>query len=201
MRLFKWVAACLAIALAGVAGVWIFLVYGSHGFSAREKPSGFETFLAHLALDTAIPREARRRNNPVPDSPETQAQARAHWADHCAVCHANDGSGDTEMGRGMYPPPPDMRKKDTQQKSDGTLFHIIENGIRLSGMPAWGGEGDGKDSWKLVRFIRHLPNLTAAEKQEMETLNPKGPDERKEEEEEEKFLKGESTNEPKTKHH
>ena len=106
------------------------------------------------------------------------------------------------MGRGLYPPSPDMRQPDTQQKTDGALFYVIENGIRLSGMPAWGGVGiDSEDSWKLVRFIRYLPQLTVAEKKEMEKLNPKGPDERQEEDEEEKFLKGENIDESKTQHH
>ncbi|HJT70802.1 MAG TPA: c-type cytochrome [Terriglobales bacterium] len=203
MRTLKWIAiAAGALIILVVIGGWLFLKYGASGFSAREKPSAVETTMAHFARDVAIPSSAKSQSNPVPDTPEVLAQARAHWADHCAVCHANDGSGGTEMGRGMYPPPPDMRQKDTQQKSDGALFYIIENGIRLSGMPAWGGPGiDPQDSWKLVRFIRHLPQLTAEEKSEMEKLNPKGPEERKEEEEEDKFLKGEPTNEPKTEHH
>jgi mono/diheme cytochrome c family protein len=80
-----------------------------------------------------------------------------------------------------------MRQPDTQRKSDGALYYVIENGIRLSGMPAWGDSGiDPQDSWKLVRFIRHLPQLTAEEKKEVEKLNPKGPDERKEEQDSER---------------
>ena len=95
-----------------------------------------------------------------------------------------------------------MRKARTQSMTDGELFFIIENGIRLTGMPAWGGSEAGQeDSWKLVHFIRHLPQLTLEEKKEMEKLNPKGPDDLKEESEEEKFLKGEDTNEPQTAHH
>ena len=102
----------------------------------------------------------------------------------------------------MYPPAPDMRAAATQNFSDGELFSIIENGIRLTGMPAWGGsDRDAEDSWKLVHFIRHLPALTVEERHEMEKLNPKGPDERKEEEDEEKFLKGEGANEPQPHHH
>ena len=202
MKSWKWAAGLIAVLAIAIFACWVFLRTRVHGFSAREKPTAIEAALAHLARDTAIPSSIRRQKNPVADSPEVLAEARAHWADHCAVCHANDGGGDTEMGRGLYPPPPDMRQKDTQQKSDGVLFYIIENGIRLSGMPAWGSEGqDPQESWKLVRFIRHLPQLTAAEKSEMEKLNPKGPEERKEEKEEEKFLKGENTDEPKPKHH
>ena len=202
MKLLKYLTGFLALIVVIVLSVWLYLTTSARGFSARARPTAIEAAIAHFVRDIAIPSDVKQQKNPVPDSPEALTEAMAHWADHCAVCHANDGSGDTQMGRGMYPPSPDMRQPATQQKSDGALFYVIENGIRLSGMPAWGGSGiDSQDSWKLVRFIRHLPQLTAEEKKEMEKLNPKGPDERKEEEEEEKFLKGENINEPKTQHH
>ena len=96
-----------------------------------------------------------------------------------------------------------MRLAATQQLSDGELFYIIENGIRLSGMPAWssGSAREEQDSWKLVRFIRHLPQLTVEEKQAMQKLNPKSPDELREEQEEEEFLKGNETHEQPIPHH
>ena len=94
-------------------------------------------------------------------------------------------------GKTMYPRPPDMRQKQTQELSDGELYYTINNGVRLSGMPAFGDPGDDDmDSWKLVAFIRHLPRLTEAEEIEMHRLNPKSPDEIQEEKEEEDFLKG-----------
>jgi Cytochrome C oxidase, cbb3-type, subunit III len=130
--------------------------------------------------------------------------ARAHWADHCAACHSNNGSGDAEMGKHMYPPAPDMRQSETQSLTDGELFYIIQNGIRLTGMPSWGSgtSRNEQDSWKLVRLIRHLPKLTAEEEREMETLNPKGPDELKEEQEERDFLNGDQSHEQtQHKHH
>jgi mono/diheme cytochrome c family protein len=132
------------------------------------------------------------------------ADARAHWADHCAVCHANNGSGDTEMGKHMYPPAPDMRQAETQNLTDGELFYIIQNGIRLSGMPSWGSgkSRDEEDSWKLVRLIRHLPKLTAEEEREMQDMNPKSREELKEEQEERDFLNGVQSHEQKQhKHH
>jgi mono/diheme cytochrome c family protein len=178
-------------------------VLRAHGFSASEPPSNVERWIARKARAAALSSDARTRANPIHNSPEALSEARAHWADHCAVCHANDGSGDTQMGKRTYPPAPDMRLPATQQMTDGELFYIIQNGIRLSGMPAWGGGSghDEQDSWKLVHFIRHLPALTVEEKKEMEKLNPKSPDELKEEEEEEKFLKGEETNEHPIEHH
>jgi hypothetical protein len=106
------------------------------------------------------------------------------------------------MGKHLYPPAPDMRQLATQTLTDGELFYIIQNGIRFTGMPAWGSgtSQDEEDSWKLVRFIRHLPKLTPEEEQEMKELNPKSPDELKEEQEEREFLNGGEPNEQ-THHH
>ncbi len=189
--------------LSALTALGLTVVLGARGFSAREQPNGLERWLARALRSATAPSDARSLANPVANTPEVLAEARAHWADHCASCHANDGGGDTPMGKRTYPPAPDMRVAPTQRMTDGELFFIIQNGIRFTGMPAWGdgSEQDAQDSWKLVRFIRHLPNLTLEEKREMEKLNPKSPDEFREEEQEEKFLKGEDTNEPQTQHH
>jgi cytochrome c553 len=188
-----------AVALCG-AGVF---VLGASGFSANATPGAAERWFARRVRSAAVPREARDRANPLTDSPAIQSDARAHWADHCAVCHSNDGSGQAVMGSRTYPPAPDMRLAETQSMTDSELFYVIQNGIRFTGMPAWGGGSshDEQDSWKLVLFIRHLPNLTMAEKKEMEKMNPKSPDEIREEREEEDFLKGEDKNEPQIQHH
>lgn len=150
--------------------------------------------LVWLLRALAIPSAAARRENPVPASADVIAKGLAHFADHCASCHANDGSGTTALGKGLYPRAPDLRLPGTQQLSDGTLFYIIENGVKLTGMPAWGtGTSEGEAaSWHLVRFIRHLPALSEAELQHMEALNPRSAEEWRELEEERKFLEGES---------
>ena len=184
------------IVLAIGALVALFM-FPRDGFSARGNPLAVETFAAKSARGMSIPKSARDMKNPSPDTPEVLHAAMLHFADHCAVCHANDGSGRTEMGRNMYPKVPDMRKSDTQNLSDGELYYIIENGIRLTGMPAWGkGGSDDQETWQLVRFIRHLPKLTNAEQREMRAANPKTEEERQEEKEEEEFLNGSDTKEP-----
>ena len=76
-------------------------------------------------------------------------------------------------GKTMYPRPPDMRRKETQAMSDGELYYIIHNGVRWTGMPAWGNADNDPDSWKLALFIRHLPQLTPDEIHDMEHYNPK----------------------------
>lgn len=171
------------------AGLIMFL---RHGISARDNPTLPEKMMARQMRHMATPSKAREQKNPVENSPEVLAMGKEHFADHCATCHANDGSGQTQIGRNLYPKAPDMRLSDTQNLSDGELYYIIENGIRLTGMPAW-GTGEKQDehaSWTLVHFIRHLPKITKEELDEMKDFNPKSMKEMHEEEETRKFLEG-----------
>ena len=80
------------------------------------------------------------------------------------------------MGQNLYPPSPDMRLGETQDLSDGELFYLIRDGVRFTGMPGWGGEDE--ENWKLVLFIRHLPDILPIELQFMDEINHLGtPDE------------------------
>jgi mono/diheme cytochrome c family protein len=181
------------VALIAVSvGAWTIL---SRGFSARDEPSALEAFLAPRLRRIGVPRGAVDAVNPVAPTPEVLADAMAHFADHCAFCHANDGSGQTDIGQGLYPKPPDMRQPATQALRDGELFYIIHNGIRFTGMPAFGEPGadaeEDESSWQLVHFIRLLPELTPEELARMEEMTPKSPAQFRREEEVRRFLRGE----------
>jgi mono/diheme cytochrome c family protein len=179
----------MLIVAVGVASAALFgFATIRRGFSARDSPSFVETYVAKTSRRLSVPASQRNAANPFASSPEVLAEMRAHFADHCAICHGNDGSGKTQIGQNLYPKAPDMRLPRTQNLTDGELYYTIHNGIRLTGMPAWGTDEKDEDSWKLVLFIRHLPQLTSAEEREMEALNPKGPGEKQEELEEEQFL-------------
>ena len=138
MKLWKTVLFVL------LAIVVITMEYGialvRRGFSARGTPSAVEKVVATTARKLAVPSEYRQLRSPLSASPENVGAGMEHFADHCAICHANDGSGDSMFGKDMYPKPPDMRTAETQNKSDGELYYTIENGVRLSGMPAFGEE-------------------------------------------------------------
>lgn len=191
----KLILGVLSVA-AIAAGCGAYLL--RHGYSAREKPSAMEEAVARRLRHLATPPRARALRNPVAATPEILADARAHFADHCAVCHANDGSGETTIGQGLYPKTPDMREARTQELTDGELFYVIRNGVRFTGMPGWGTEheAEDRDSWALVHFIRRLPRLTPQELEEMSGLNPKSPHEAAEEREAEEFLRGGETASP-----
>jgi mono/diheme cytochrome c family protein len=187
----KRILVALLLAAAAIGAV-VFVSMIRHGFSARGQPSTAETFLARKMRRWAVPSKSRSLKNPLADSAEAVAAGRAHFADHCAICHGNDGRGKTEIGQNLYPKAPDMQGTETQSLSDGEIFYIIRNGVRLTGMPAWGHEtaDDDQENWQLVSFIRHLPWVTPKELKEMKALNPVSPMEMKEAEEEKEFLEG-----------
>lgn len=148
----------ILISTAIVFGYWFVT---QHSFSARAKPMWLEAYVARHLRKLALPPGMIAMKNPLDITPLVIAQARDHFADHCATCHGNLGDGKTMIGEGLYPPPPNMRTEETQNLSDGELFYIIKNGIRFTGMPGFGGNDE--DNWKLVAFIRHIPKLSENE--------------------------------------
>ncbi len=192
----------LLVATVALGGVFAFWMVLRQGFSARDDPTALEAFFARRVRHLAVPRAARQTANPLKLDEELLSGARAHFADHCASCHGNDGRGQTTIGQRLYPRAPDMASPKTQSLSDGELFYIIKQGIRLTGMPAWGEDTpeDDRESWKLVRFIRHLPDITAAEIEEMKELNPRTRAEFEEEEAIRRFLEGGEAPQPPKQH-
>jgi predicted CXXCH cytochrome family protein len=162
----RWKVFVVVLIIAAVAAAVYGAVLIRHGFSAAGEPSSLEKIAARAARNLAIPRGARNEENPWKATPETLKEAREDFTARCAICHGNDGSGQTQVGRNLYPKAPDLRLPQTQNLSDGEIRYIIRNGVRLTGMPAWGNphvEQD-EDSWKLVLVIRDLRQLTTEEK-------------------------------------
>jgi mono/diheme cytochrome c family protein len=169
----SWKVVLLIVCALAVAAAAYGLRLVRRGFSALATPSAVEEFAATTARKLAVPSASRQLRNPIEPSTENIRGGMEHFAYHCSPCHGNDGGAHTVFGRGFYPKPPDLRAAGTQNKSDGELYYTIENGVRLSGMPAFSGTHTVPQTWRLVLFIRHLPQITAEEVKEMEGWNPK----------------------------
>ena len=150
---------CVVAAFYGVRLIW-------RGFSARDEPSSLERVVARAVRNLAIPGPAAAAKNPWQTTPDNLREARDVFMDRCAMCHGTDGSGQSLVGHNLYPKPPDLRQPETQKLTDGQIYYIIRNGVRLTGMPAWGDAHQEQDdaSWKLVLFVRDLRQPTATEK-------------------------------------
>ncbi len=158
-----------AILIVAVLVGCMYVYARGHGFSAREQPTWMERTMARNARKVATPPDAKNLTNlRQQQMTEIMAEADEHFVEHCGACHGIDGRGETVIGRNLYPRVPDMSQPDTQQLSDGELYYIISNGIRLTGMPAWGSEDKPEAIWDLVSLIRRLPKLTPEETQRLQ---------------------------------
>ncbi|MGH9416801.1 MAG: c-type cytochrome [Terriglobales bacterium] len=142
----------VAAGLAGV-GAWGWL-HSAQGFSADAKPTWIEAELASVSRRLALPGDQNRVKNPYPATLARVAAGRQQFHTQCALCHGEDGGGETAIGRQLYPRAPDLGGQ-TENKSDGALYYSIRNGIRMSGMPAWNQDSE-EEIWNLVSYIRSL---------------------------------------------
>jgi mono/diheme cytochrome c family protein len=146
---FGFIGCCLTAAV-----VVLYLLLAAQGVGARQQPSVIEAWISNHMLHLLIPRTAKERKNPLPATEQNTNVGQQYFTQKCAICHGIEGDGQTEMGKGLYPPPPDLRGSGVQKMPDGELFYIIRNGIRNTGMP--GLEMTEEQAWQLVIFVRSL---------------------------------------------
>jgi predicted CXXCH cytochrome family protein len=164
-------------ALLVLCGVLVVAIIGAglliaRGFRATSEPSRLERVMARYIRNLAIPHSARREKNPLQASADNQQTGRELFLARCANCHGIDGGGVTAMGRSLYPRAPDLRAAQTQSLSDGEIHYVIQNGVQLTGMPAWGNAyPDAGDIWRLIIFIRSLRPLTKQEHTEQAAIS------------------------------
>jgi len=167
----RWIVAVLVfVALVAV-------VYGvavvRRGFSAADQPSGLERVMARAVRNIGIPSRARNEKNPLTADPGVLAEAKERFGERCANCHGNNGNGDSNIGKNLYPKAPDLRLPATQKLTDGEIHYIIKNGVRLTGMPAWENPHiaqDDTDAWKLVLFVRSIAGLMPQEQSQQNAV-------------------------------
>jgi mono/diheme cytochrome c family protein len=197
-----WLIVTLAAGALLIAVVAAVLVHMGSFDVAADKPHSQPVF---WLMDTVRERSVaiRAAGITVPGDltdAKRVASGAAQYDEMCSLCHLAPGMKRTEISRGLYPRAPELRRKSDLTPAE--QFWVVKHGLKMTGMPAWGGsDHDDQDSWKLVHFIRHLPQLTSEEVEEMKKLNPKSPDELKEEQEEEEFLNGGNPHEHIQHHH
>jgi mono/diheme cytochrome c family protein len=163
MRFIRDALITMAVLLA-IVSIVLYTQVRAGGLAADAEPGHAERLIASRLVRLAIPADARQQQNPLGADDKTIWRTAAdHYGDHCAACHGNDGRGDTQLGRNMYPDVPSFADETVQRLSDGELFYIIQNGVRWTGMPAWKDEHSADDSWRLVSLIRAMPTLTPAD--------------------------------------
>lgn len=131
---------------------------GTHfSFTALVEPGRTEVLLATKAKHLAVGRESREGvpNEPA-KTPASVAEGNKLYGVECAMCHGMNARNPTDAGRWMYPRAADLTSTEVQSYSDRELFWIVKNGIRLSGMPAFGKVESDEHMWSLVHYLRSL---------------------------------------------
>lgn len=136
---------------------------GSITVGADVKPGLVERALAPWARDRSVERHSPRVQNPYAGDPAAIATGMDHYRENCLVCHGAPGIPATEIAKGLNPPSPSLGSEESDTP-DGELFWVTKHGIRLTSMPAFGLTHTDEEIWKIVAFVRHLPDLTPEER-------------------------------------
>ena len=156
------VGVVLGVVLLGLAAAAL-VATGAYNVSANVPPSAFEKKMASWTVDKSVARRAPKITNPLASSPGAVPAGMEHYKEMCVLCHGAPGVYASEAGEGLNPPAPDLTLAKIQNRTDGELFWIVQNGIRMTGMPAFGPTHKDEEIWKIVAFLRHLPKLTPEE--------------------------------------
>jgi len=159
----------VGVALAVVA-VGVYFVTGMAPAAATDPPMPFEKLIARTALDAHIAR-ATEQQSPVPaDEKDLLAGADEYNMD-CAGCHGLPGQKDKPaIAKGMYPPPPQLLHSLGNGRGDGSVWETywkVENGIRLTGMPAFKGSVPETAIWQVCELLAHANSLPDSVKKEL----------------------------------
>jgi mono/diheme cytochrome c family protein len=148
-----WILA-LVIALA-LVGIIVIGGLTQIRLDALQEPGQVETFLATTVKYLLVRRSSREGIPPAPTNlQESIAEGDKLYATDCSMCHGPDGHIPSDSGRWMYPRASDLTSPTVQRYSDRELFWIVKNGIRLSGMPAFGRVESDEHIWNLVHYVR-----------------------------------------------
>lgn len=152
-----WTILSLVVGLIVIAGMRLNL-------TALEEPGSFETLVSNWVTHFVIGRASNGRIPPrPPDVKASTESGRTRYESECGICHGSDGRAETPIGRWMYPRAADLTSERVQSFSDQELFWIIQNGIRFTGMPAFGKVDNADNIWNLVNYVHTLRGVLRKE--------------------------------------
>jgi len=164
-RTLKTVAATVAALVAiFLAGALAFVYSGSFDVTATNPHWNMTYRLMVAVREQSIKSQARDVKVPELDDPAKVHAGFQNFHAMCVACHNAPGAAPTEISKGLYPQAPNLAQSVTS-RTNGELYMIIKNGLKMSGMPAWEPSHSGDEIWAMVAFLRALPNISDDEYQ------------------------------------
>lgn len=139
---------------------------GAYNIAATEKHWDVTEKIIAQVRDSSIAARAKDLTVPPLEDPELLSQGAEHYDAMCTICHLAPGIKATELSTGLYPIPPvfhqrepipDQTKKLERAKA---YFWVIKNGLKMTGMPAWGLSHDDNAIWGMAAFVLKMSNMT-----------------------------------------
>lgn len=165
-RCVGWIAGVIIV--LGILGI-AFIYSGIFDVAANYPDKAPVAWVLSTTMDHSVKRHAAGIKALALDDPKMAQAGFGLYRRSCAGCHGAPGI--RKMARGFNPEPPELTEAAADWKAN-ELFWITKNGVRMSGMPAWGGSHSDKEIWEIVAFTQKLPSMKPAE---YETLNRQFP--------------------------
>jgi mono/diheme cytochrome c family protein len=174
MKKLAWFIGGIVLGIAiCIAALLVVAACGTVNMGATTKPGAVERNLAPWVVDRSRERRATHETDPYTNA-VVVSTGLDHYREDCLMCHGAPNVEAGELAKGLNPSAPKLQSPDTQSMTDGELFWTIKHGVRMTGMPAFAPTHTDEQIWKIVAFVRHLPNLTP--EQTAELRKPAGPE-------------------------
>lgn len=157
---FLWLAVFALISAAVV------MYTGVIDVAATNPHQPVTNFILSTTMDNSVRAHAKGITAPPLDDAAMVTEGFRHYREMCVGCHLAPGIDSTEISEGLMPRPPRLQEA-VAEWSPGELFWVIKNGVKLTGMPAWGPTHSDARIWAIVAFLEKLPQMTAAQYQAM----------------------------------
>lgn len=155
----------------------IVMYSGVVNVGATDPHSSFTHYILSTTMDNSVHRHAKAIQVPPLDNPDMVMEGFRHYREMCVFCHLAPGMRTTEIHEGLQPEPPKLYEGVDEWKPN-ELFWIVKNGVKMTGMPAWGPTHSDEKIWAIVAFLEKLPHMNAAQYKAMDKqAGPAGEDE------------------------
>ena len=155
----RTLGALIVLLIAMALGLAMYFYSGSYPVGADVPHSGLVASTLERIRDRGIAAQSRQVQQPQDlNDPKRISIGAGHYAAMCAVCHLAPGYDRNETAAGLNPHPPQLVHH--LSLTPAQIFWIIKHGLRMTGMPAWGGTHSDEELWDLTAFVLQLPNMT-----------------------------------------
>lgn len=163
----NFVKGLLGLAVVAIVAGIVVMYSGIIDVGATNPHHPITEFVLSTTMDNSVKHHAKGIKAPPLDDPKMVMDGFRHYREMCVGCHLAPGINSSEIRKGLMPEPPKLREV-VDEWAPNELFWVIKNGVKMTGMPAWGPTHSDEKIWGMVAFLEKLPHMTAGQYKEMD---------------------------------